>query len=187
MSDSKHLRGYSLAVGGVVLHDRRVLLVRRASGGRAGEWQIPGGFVEPHESIHAAVQREIWEETGVRTEVHGLVAVLNRALAHENNTYFVFLLEGQTDDVRVDGHEIDEARFFTLRELRRLQGLQSLSRLVATSALQGRATIWPYYPHARIPATKQVLFAGEKVRPEYRRLVHALWYESFRAESKGSG
>lgn len=37
----------------------------------------------------------------------------------------------------------------------------------------------PFYGRSGIPLDKEILFAGENVSPEYRRLVHALWYEPF--------
>ncbi|MDQ6697153.1 MAG: NUDIX domain-containing protein [Actinomycetota bacterium] len=52
-------------VGAVIVHDERLLLVRRGHGPAAGEWSIPGGRVEPHETLAEAVVREVAEETGL--------------------------------------------------------------------------------------------------------------------------
>ncbi len=54
-----------LAVGGVVIKDDKVLLVRRGKPPAYGEWAIPGGSVELGETLKEAVERELQEETGV--------------------------------------------------------------------------------------------------------------------------
>jgi len=51
---------------------QRVLLVRRADNGR---WAMPGGFMEPGESVAEACAREVWEETGLHVWVTRLIAV----------------------------------------------------------------------------------------------------------------
>jgi 8-oxo-dGTP diphosphatase len=57
-----------LGVGGVVIHDGKVLLIRRASEPLKGEWSIPGGLVELGEKLLDAVRREVLEETGLEVE-----------------------------------------------------------------------------------------------------------------------
>jgi ADP-ribose pyrophosphatase YjhB (NUDIX family) len=66
-----------VAVGGVVLSSGpRVLLIERASPPMMGRWTLPGGRVRGGESIVAAVEREVFEETGVRVAAGGLVEVV---------------------------------------------------------------------------------------------------------------
>ncbi len=55
----------AVAVGAVVIHERRVLLVKRRNAPSLGEWAIPGGSVELGETLQQAAEREILEETGV--------------------------------------------------------------------------------------------------------------------------
>jgi ADP-ribose pyrophosphatase YjhB (NUDIX family) len=57
-----------VAVGGVAVVEGALLLVRRATAPEAGRWSLPGGRVDPGESVTAAVTRELREETAL--EVH---------------------------------------------------------------------------------------------------------------------
>lgn len=54
-----------VGVGAVVIRDGKVLLVRRGRAPGKGLWAIPGGSVELGESLQAAAEREILEETGI--------------------------------------------------------------------------------------------------------------------------
>ena len=49
----------------VIVHDGRVLLVRRRVAEGALSWQFPAGEVEPGEDVEAAAVRETEEETGL--------------------------------------------------------------------------------------------------------------------------
>ena len=61
-----------LAVSAAIFRDGRILLVRRARSPAEGFYSLPGGRVEFGESLHAALLREVDEETGLRIEIAGL-------------------------------------------------------------------------------------------------------------------
>jgi 8-oxo-dGTP diphosphatase len=63
-----------LAVSAVIFRDDKILLVRRARSPAKGFYSLPGGRVEFGESLHAALHREIAEETGLEIEIVGLAA-----------------------------------------------------------------------------------------------------------------
>ncbi len=58
----------------VIFDDRRekVLLTRRADNGL---WCLPGGKMEPGETIEECCQREVREETGLEVELKRLIAI----------------------------------------------------------------------------------------------------------------
>ena len=55
-----------VAVGAIVFKNGHVLLVRRGKAPAQGLWAIPGGSVKLGETLQAAAEREILEETGIR-------------------------------------------------------------------------------------------------------------------------
>jgi 8-oxo-dGTP diphosphatase len=61
-----------LAVSAVIFRDDQILLVRRARSPGLGFYSLPGGRVEFGESLHAALHREVDEETGLKIEIIGL-------------------------------------------------------------------------------------------------------------------
>lgn len=67
-----------LGAAAVVVHDGRVLLIRRGHAPDAGQWSIPGGGVELGEPIEAALRREIREETGLDVVVGDFLEIYER-------------------------------------------------------------------------------------------------------------
>jgi ADP-ribose pyrophosphatase YjhB (NUDIX family) len=51
--------------GALVIQNGKVLLVKRGIEPYKGCWDIPGGFMEPHETPEQAATRELLEETGL--------------------------------------------------------------------------------------------------------------------------
>jgi 8-oxo-dGTP diphosphatase len=54
-----------LCVAAILVSDEQLLMIRRGHGPAAGEWAVPGGRVEPGETLAEAVLRELHEETGI--------------------------------------------------------------------------------------------------------------------------
>ncbi len=67
-----------LGAAAVIIHDGRVVLIRRGQPPDAGEWSIPGGAVELGESVEAALRREVREETGLEVAVGELLEIYER-------------------------------------------------------------------------------------------------------------
>jgi ADP-ribose pyrophosphatase YjhB (NUDIX family) len=67
-----------VGVGGVVVDQGRVLLVKRGREPLKGHWSLPGGLLELGESLQEGVIREINEETGLTVEPLQLIELLDR-------------------------------------------------------------------------------------------------------------
>lgn len=66
-----------VGVGAIILEDKQVVLVRRGRPPARGQWSLPGGIVEPGETMEEAIVREVEEEVGLKVEVIHLVSVLD--------------------------------------------------------------------------------------------------------------
>jgi ADP-ribose pyrophosphatase YjhB (NUDIX family) len=71
-------------VAAVIFRGDGVLLQRRDDNGR---WGLPGGGVEPGESVRAAIAREVREETGLEVEPVRLIGVYSDPANHQVITY----------------------------------------------------------------------------------------------------
>lgn len=60
-----------LVAAGVLIEDGKVLVTQRKQGTHlAGQWEFPGGKIEPGEDPRAALARELEEELGIVAAVH---------------------------------------------------------------------------------------------------------------------
>ena len=58
-----------VAVGAIICHQDRMVLIRRDKEPSKGRWTFPGGAVELGESLEDAVRREVFEETSLHVDV----------------------------------------------------------------------------------------------------------------------
>jgi ADP-ribose pyrophosphatase YjhB (NUDIX family) len=100
----------------VVVKNTRLLLVLRANEPGAGRWSLPGGKLRVDESPVAGARRELFEETGLRGVIGGLVGrttVVAPPRRYEIATYEATTVEG---DVRAGG-DARSAEYFDRAEL----------------------------------------------------------------------
>ncbi|MGH8063980.1 MAG: NUDIX domain-containing protein [Candidatus Entotheonellia bacterium] len=133
---ARYNTGYNVGVGGAVVQDGKLLLVRRASRYGRGNWQIPGGFIEPDETIELAVAREVAEEAGVQAEVVGVLGIRSRYNPDNGNSiYVILLMRPLTGEPTPDGKEVDRAGYFTLQEIQAMEQVPAINQEVARRAL----------------------------------------------------
>ncbi len=104
---------------------RRVLLVRRRLPPAAGTWSLPGGRVEPGESVQDAALRELREETGLVGERAEplVVVVIGDYEIHEH-------LVGTWTGTARAGDDAAEVRWATADELDGLGVTQAVRRVL---------------------------------------------------------
>jgi len=126
---------YEVSAGGLVLRQRETgfdaLLIGR---GNPRIWTLPKGHVEARESNEQAALREVREETGCWAEI---LMRLNEIsywfyvgkAKHKKSVTF-FLMRYLSGDTANHDHEVDEARWFEVRQARKALKYVNEKRLV---------------------------------------------------------
>jgi ADP-ribose pyrophosphatase YjhB (NUDIX family) len=120
-----------VACVGAVVHDTagRLLLIRRGQEPSRGLWSLPGGRVEPGETVAAAVVREVREETGLEVRparIAGVFGGRGFRVRYENGdeaeyTVIVFDCEVVGGALSPTDGEALELRYFAPDEAPKLQ------------------------------------------------------------------
>ena len=72
-----------VGVGAVVLHEHRVLLVKRGRPPGVGKWSLPGGLVHLGETTREAAAREVADECALKVRVVDIAGVVERVVHDE--------------------------------------------------------------------------------------------------------
>jgi len=113
-----------VAVGAVVLHENKVLLVLRGKAPAKDVWAIPGGRVHLGETLQDAAERETFEETGLLVQAGEVIYTFDAIEQDEVGKirfhYVILDLEAKlvTDQQTITpGDDAQDARWFTLQEI----------------------------------------------------------------------
>lgn len=96
-----------IAVRGLIYKDGK-LFVQKLHSSKQDYWCTPGGGIDPLESLHDALIREMIEETGVMPVV-GKLALIQQFATHGTSSHgedeqleFFFMIENPEDYERID-------------------------------------------------------------------------------------
>ena len=106
--------GPHVTADSVVLRSGRILLVKRGAAPGEGLWALPGGFLEPGETLYRCAVRELVEETGLKLEADRPHATDDeKALDHR------LILDAAFRGARTfdDPHRSERARIITTAHL----------------------------------------------------------------------
>jgi NAD+ diphosphatase len=125
----------SPAVITVIINEKNEALLAHNRKFADGVYSLIAGFNEAGESLEATVAREIREEVGL--EVKEIRYIASQPWPFPNSLMLGFTARYAAGEIRPDGEEIVDARWFTADNLPNLPGFGSVSRYLINSWLNG--------------------------------------------------
>ena len=119
-----------LCVGAIAVHAGRLLMVRRGRGPAAGEWSIPGGRVDPGETLAEAVLRELVEETGLDGVCDEMVGWVERIGSDHHFVILDFRVSVLDPADPVAGSDAAEAAWVPLSDVAELRLVDGLAEFL---------------------------------------------------------
>lgn len=122
-----------IGVSGIAFNaNNDVLLIKRNQAPASGLWSIPGGKLEPGESLASCCQREFFEETAVHVEVGHIVAVVERKLEGFHYVIIDFLVRliDEQNVTPVAQSDVADARWVRLAELNNYPLVDGLNAII---------------------------------------------------------
>ena len=98
---------YKVRATGVLIQDNSLLLVKQKLSNNK-DWSLPGGRVEPGETLEQALIREMKEETGLDVEPIRMLYVCDVAASDNTVLHITFLVKRIGGEITLPTNEFDE-------------------------------------------------------------------------------
>ena len=113
-------------VSGVVTIDNKILFVRHTYGTAKDKILIPGGFCKEKEMPEKAIEREIFEETGVTSKVNSILSVQFKP----EQWCIIFLMDYICGTPHSDNLENNEVLLLSAEEAVKRSDITNLSKRI---------------------------------------------------------
>jgi len=160
----------NLSAGVAVIDSDKVLLIKRKD---FEVWGLPGGMMDPGETIAQTAVRETFEETGIKVKLTRLVGIYcSPRWHHGGDNVVVFAGIPQNDQIKISPDEIVDAGYCSISQLpepliwwHRQRILDAIKGKKGIARLQDK--IWPFDPEMRISDCRQMLEASQLSKYEF--------------------
>ena len=129
---------HTLGVGVVVMRENKLLVIKDKI------WQkykLPGGYIDDRESISKAVQREVFEETGVKVELTSVVSLGHTSPSQfeQSNLYVVCSAKALSHEINIiDSDEIIDAKWMDIDDYFNDEEIHIYNKNLVKNAMRDR-------------------------------------------------
>lgn len=109
-----------IIAGCVIKRDNKILMVKEAKKKCYGKWNFPAGHVDEFETIPEAAIREVFEETGCKVKLTGVLPIATDYKETETFFHIRFTAETVEENIKFDTEEILDVKWIDIEELKNM-------------------------------------------------------------------
>ena len=106
----------------------KILLIKRRTVPFSGYWALPGGRVDPGETVEQTIVREVKEETGLDVAIVSKIGDYHEQGVQDGVEYdyypACFLVKTEGGEIKKQESEIEEIKLFSLNEIPRAMAFE---------------------------------------------------------------
>lgn len=127
-----------IGAGAAVINDKKQILVVSERYHSHHIWKLPGGYVNIGEDIGQAAMREVFEETGIKTEFVSLLGIryVPKSAFGCSDMYFIVRLQPLSSNIVKQDNEIEDCQWMDLNEFLSHKDVYKLLRDFVKQALK---------------------------------------------------
>ena len=111
--------------GCVIVKDKKILMVKEDKKKCYGQWNFPVGHVEEYELIKEAAIREVYEETGCKIKLTGVLPISSVDLDNGKTAIMVrFTADILEENIKFNTKEILDVKWMNIEEVKNMTEIE---------------------------------------------------------------
>lgn len=110
----------NVIAGCIIQKENKILMVKEAKKECYGKWCYPAGKVDQFEKITDAAIREVFEETGCKVELKGVLPIITVDLENRSIVVIRFIADIVEENINFDKEEILDVKWIDIDEIKNM-------------------------------------------------------------------
>ena len=107
--------------GCLIEKDNKFLMVKEAKKKCYGQWNFPAGHLEENETIKEAAIREVYEETGCKVKLTGVLPIVHEFIKDENAIMIRFVAQIEEGNIVFNENEILDVKWIGIEDIKNMK------------------------------------------------------------------
>lgn len=110
-----------IIAGCLIEKDSKFLMVKEAKKKCYGQWNFPAGHLEENETIKDAAIREVFEETGCKVKLTGVLPIVHEHIKDENAIMIRFVAKIEEENIVFNENEILDVKWIDIEDIKNMK------------------------------------------------------------------